>query len=103
MQRIQAASVQRHAIRAYEHGGAGTQADKAGHLLDHIAVRLFELAAQRLGNRLVADQTIGERVFHGAPVTVQTHRVGADQQHHALVEMQQIDRSPGRQGKCFLP
>lgn len=88
MQRIQAASVQRHAIRAYEHGGAGTQADKPGNLLDHIAVRLFKVAAQPLGDRLVADQTIGERVFHCASVTVQTHRVGADQQHHALVEMQ---------------
>lgn len=103
MQRIQAASVQGHAVRTYEHGGAGTQADKPGHLLDHITVRLFELAAQRLGNRLVADQAVGERVFHGAPVTVQSHRVGADQQHHTLVKMQQIDRSPGRQGQCFLP
>ena len=103
MQRIQTASVQGHAVRAYEHGGTGTQTDKTGHLLNHVAIRLFELTAQRLGNRLVAHQTIGERVFHGAPVTVQPHRVGADQQHHALVEMQQIDRSPGRQRQCFLP
>ena len=88
MQRIQAASVQRHAIGAYEHGGAGTQADKAGHLLDHIAVRLFEVTAQPLGDRLVAHQPVGERVFHGAPVTVQPHRVGADQQHHTLMKVQ---------------
>ena len=102
LQRMHAAGIERHAIRANKYHAAAIQAHIAGLMLTDKPAVILPVWLQGGWNGFIADDTIGQRVVDGHAVPVQAHGILAHQQNHTLVKVQQCDIAAPGQREVFL-
>ena len=102
LQRMHAAGIERHTIRANKNHATAVETHIAGLMLIHKATVILPVRLQGGWNGFIADDTIGQGVVDGHAVAVQAHGILPHQQYHALVKMQQCDIAAPGQREVFL-